>query len=510
MPALWIAARHINHKGERIEFDKHKYLFAIYADNAQKMVIKKSTQCGITEYLICDTLGRTYLHGKNIFYVLPTIDLRNRFEKNRVDKVLIMSEFYRNIIGQGAKDAAKNVSLKQIGKGSIAFVGSNAPSAFTEYPADVVVVDELDQCNFDNVVMAVERLSASEERIEKYVSNPTVSGYGIDAKYENSDKKEWHIKCSCGHYVKPDFFRHVVMQLEENKYIIRDKYYDRKSNKDIRLICDRCNKAFDRFGEGEWVITNASDISGYHISKLFSTSITIREIVARFEEGLSNPTVLQRFYNADLGLAYTASGSSITTNDILACIEDGLHLVNECKEACVMGIDVGAYLHVRINKIMNDGSVVAVYIGKVQNFDDVMDLARKYKIIMCVVDALPETRLAKRIVANIPNSLMVYYTSNKAGGRKIINRKMKTIIVDRTEILDAIREMIIMRRITLTEEFKFNQEYISHMTASIRIYNEDKDKYEWREGGKPDHFFHAEAYAEIARMVINEYVRRLR
>jgi hypothetical protein len=46
------------------------------------------------------------------------------------------------------------------------------------------------------------------------------------------------------------------------------------------------------------------------------------------------------------------------------------------------------------------------------------------------------------------------------------------------------------------------KDYYDHMQASTRIYREEREEYIWTEGTKPDHFFHAEAYAHMARRLL--------
>jgi phage terminase large subunit GpA-like protein len=133
--------------------------------------------------------------------------------KERIDKATLYSDYYRDLLGDAEKKFAESVSMKQFGKGVIAFVGSNTAVAFTSFAADDVIIDELDRCNRENIVMAPERQSASLDKTNVSVSNPTFLKLGIDYEFRKSDEKWWNIKAPCGHWVQPDFFKHVVRQV---------------------------------------------------------------------------------------------------------------------------------------------------------------------------------------------------------------------------------------------------------------------------------------------------------
>lgn len=397
--------------------------------------------------------------------------------------------------------SAESVSLKHISKGVVAFAGSNSEAPFIEFPADDYVVDEYDKCNINNIVMGEERLSASENKSELYIANPTVVGYGIDSLFNITDMKEWSIRCSsCGEFVFLDFFKHVVRQIGNNEYLLLDEEWDEGTERDIYVVCDKCNKPLNRFVDGEWVNFNKSFKSGYHISKLFSTNVSVFEIVDRFNRGLANDSIMQRFYNGDLGMAYTAPGAKITSTILDAC--KGIYhmpyygISEDLKDKfVVMGADIGTKIHVRISEITKDDKYVAKYIGTVDDYDGIRDLYHEFSVKCGVVDAQPEVRLSKKIVATLKMMFMCYYGTIK---RELIDPRYKIVTVDRTSTLDVVKEAIILQKLVLPINADSMPEYYEHMQNLTRLHDEEKDKYDWVKSG-PDHFFHAEAYSLLAR-----------
>lgn len=487
---------HRNHKGERLSIAPGSFLEWLYRDMSREIYVQKSTQSGISEYLIVRAFTRAE-RGRSVFYVLPTYELKNQFVKERVDKSLVYSEHYRKITKESDRRFAESMSLKQLKRGVIAFVGSNTTNAFLSFPADDVIIDELDRCNKNNIIMAPERQAASLDKTTLKVSNPTILNFGIDYDYKKSDKKKWMVKHECGGWIHPEFFEHVVEQIGDNEYIIRDNQYNRYTDRDILPICQYCGKPFNRYSAGEWIAEEPErSISGYKISKMFSSTVLMRELVETFNEALLSPTKLQRFYNADLGEAFNAAGAKITRETLEDCVDSEHMMPASSKGLCVMGIDVGERLHVRIDELLHDGRSLAVYIGAVRDYEDIVELVKAYRVRLFVVDGLPETRLSKKLVGSLPRGFMAFYGEVKDD---VINPRKRMLTVDRTQALDAVKESYLLRQTILPANAREIPEFYDHMEASTRVYDEDRGKYVWVEGNNPDHFFHAEAYVKYAR-----------
>jgi hypothetical protein len=499
-PTVAIAlCHHRTHKNARISLKNYPYLTDIYLDQSDHIVIEKSTQCGLSEFLIVFMISEGMI-GRSTFYVLPTEVIRSRFIKNRVDKSIAYTPFYKKLIADGssAKVGSGSVSLKNIGKAAIAFVGSNSAAGFTEFPADTLIIDEYDRCDQENLPMAWERLSAAQHKKVIEISNPTIENYGIDIPFAKSDRKQWNLKCDhCGKWIIPDFFKHIVLNVGEQNWLLRDRKWTKELKRDIYLICD-CGKPIDRFKDGSWVPTIKSNISGRHINKLFSTNVTIQDLIDRFEKGLVNDTDMQRFYNGDLGLPYTAEGAKISKKMLDNCIQDYL-MPSTTDRHCTMGVDVGSMLHVVIYEILPTGGR-AVYIGSVKNPGDIIRLYHQYNVKVGVIDGLPEQRLSDNLVAALPGMYKCFYSRDAK--KSAVDYKKKIITVDRTSSMDAVKESIILKQKILPKNAASLSEYYDHMQAPVRIFDENKQRYIWAEGSKADHLFHAEVYASVARRLI--------
>lgn len=510
---LWIALKHHRtHKNKPLDFRQHEYAKRIYADKNPYIVVIKSTQCGLTEYLLSRAMSKAIM-GQSVFYVLPTYTLVNRFVRNRIDKSIKHTRYYKTLEAVAREEDSKraeSMTLKDIGAGNIAFVGSNSTAAFVEYPADELIIDELDECDQDNIVMAWERLSASEHQTQVKVANPTIEGFGIDQEYSGTDQKEWFVKHTCGKYIKLDWFKHFVRKEGNNLYSIQDAQWDWESGRDLYGICHYCHKPIEnRRAEGIWVPKKESRSSGYRVTKLFSGNVSIVELMKRFNDGLANDTKLQRFYNADLGQAFTAEGAKITESMILGCAGD--HAQGAADGLNIIGIDVGSFYNYVIATIIPDNKIKVIKIGKEKETQQIINIMNEYNVRAGIIDGLPETREARKIANSRPLMFLCYFGNVK---NDMTDFAHKTVTVQRTPALDAVKESILTKAIVYPHNISGEREYIEHMTASVRRLNTDRKSrggvsfYEWVEGSRADHYFLATGYCLIARRLISLIAKR--
>lgn len=503
---LWLALRHHKtHKNEYLNFKTHPYLKSIYSDNFDYIVVKKSTQCGITEYLILRCISKA-IEGKAIFYVLPTYQLVARFVRNRIDKTVSNTYYYR-MLEKVAKESdehkrSESMTLKDIGSGNIAFVGSNSTAGFTEYPADDLIIDELDECDQINIEMAWERLSHSEFRTQIKVANPTIEGFGIDKEFAATNQMEWMIKHDCGKWINFDWFKNAVEEVKEQTFIIKDKDWDWNSNRDIKLICEHCGKPIDRRQEGFWIPKYKDKLKhGYNINKLFSGTVSILEIMERFNKGLKDDSILQRVYNADFGKAFTARGAKITKEMLNNCLGDYRNGIHQ-NALALAGIDVGNVLNIIIGYLLPNGQLMVTYITELQpDISELIKLLTEYNVRVTVIDALPEKSFVNQFKLKFPNVFSCYFSESK----KEPVDESRNITVDRTASLDGVKEALLTKSIILPQNAESIINFYKQMTSSTRIFEQKRNKgngaYIWVESA-PDHYFLAMDYLLQARRLI--------
>lgn len=490
-----VLVHHRTHQNQKIDFKNRSFLVPIYLDKSPKMVIVKSTQCGISEFLISFVIDQA-IKNRNVIYTSPNELIRSRFVFGRFNKTVEYTKLYSD-----AMKKVDSVNLKEF-NAIVNFIGSNSTSGFTEFVAKTIVVDEYDECAIANIPMLQERMSDTipEERKQILVGNPTIEGFGIDDEYSRSDKKKWLIKHDCNEWVKLDFFKHVVEEKDKDIYVLKDKEYETGMKRDIYAMCPNCQKPMDRFIDGEWVKEDShSDISGYQISKMFSTKATMKELVDRLSLGLKNPEVLQRLYNGDLGEANTASGAKITTLMLDAIAGAHRNKSPQSDGYGIMGIDVGNKLNVIIGYLLPDYKIKVSYVGEIPaDIEELKKLIIEYNVKAGVIDAFPEQHFVSKVKNSFKNFLACYYQESK---KEPVDTS-RNVTVNRTSSLDAIQEHILTGNFILPADAKNIPNFYSHMTASTRVWdpkkNNERGLYVWVHS-KEDHYHHALNYLAIAR-----------
>lgn len=495
MPLYFAMSCHRTHRGKPLDFINNPFLKQIYADESPDMGVMKSTQCGVSEYVLCREIALA-CSGRNIFHVLPTDKLIGRFVRERMDKTIEATKKYKDITK--ITKSADNITMKQFGAGTIVYVGSNSESSFAEFPADDAIVDEYDRCDQKNVLMIDDRLAASQYRTKFIVANPTITDYGIHKLWKESKQYEWHIKCPhCGKWVQPDFFRHVVEKIDDGIYTFRDTEWDRNSERDVLAICD-CGKPLDLRADGRWIPQNPNaKRSYYHVSKMFSTQVTIKDLCDAFNLGLDNDEAMARFYNSDLGLPYTPQGAKFTDDTLNKCVSD-YALPSGSTNPCIAGVDVGNALHCRVNEILPDGSEKAVFFGELKDVEELAWVCNHFNIVVGVIDAMPEQRLSKR-VSQWKGWLRCFFQSPRAADN--LNLRENTISVNRTELIDSVKAKFEEKRCFLPRNVQSITNYYKHMKELTRVFNEARNEYEWV-GEGADHYLFAEVYMAVARRII--------
>jgi phage terminase large subunit GpA-like protein len=485
----------------------------------------KSVQCGISEFLIIVTFCEM-MRGHFVIYSFPTDDDCKDVVHNRIDYAVDRVPIYRK--GRGRVD---NVGIKRFWGGGMLAVSTMRKTAFVGTPAQCMIIDEKDRCNMENLEYADDRTAATRLTMQTEprkitVSNPSVAGSGIHADFEFSNQQRWSYKCSgCGEWQDLNWFRNVVNETAPGKYELIDKSWSPDGSDDIKCLCWRCGKPIDRIkNKAEWIAQFPSvNISGYHISQLFTFQFTIRELWDAFNAALKNTMKMQIFYNSKLGLPFSGSGVKLSDEDIRRCIDDDYTAPQE-SEWTVAGVDVGTFLNVAIDEMFN-GMRKAVFRGSVSDWDELKNLLHRFNSRCTVIDAAPELHAAREFQKHNKRYgvILCEYTSNDsaATAEPVITERYnpgmgnypnKYSKVDRTSICDEMVEWIRDGRVIYPANIMTADKgnWIKQMKAPTRVYIERKlaDKrmsrrYVWTENGQPDHAFHTEVYAHIAGKIKN-------
>lgn len=498
-----------------IDFGGHRYLEALYREEAQRVVFRKAAQLGISEWLVSYAIHACDERKANVLYLFPTDRTISDFSAARIAPAIEASAYLSGIVGGhgGGRRAVDQTQLKRIRDRHLYLRGGQvkpdgSAAQLKSIDADCVILDEFDEMDPRVFSLAEKRLGHSKIAEQRVVSTPSYPGAGVDGLFAQSDQRYWFVPCpACGHRQAMSI-RHLVTEWDKME---RPVAWNQKDGVPF-LACERCRGKLDRGVAGEWVAAYPGrGWVGYHLDKFVGQHTSLSDIVNNLSK--SDETARKEAFNQDLGLPYKPRGGGITEEQLNELVRGyGLRFTPERR--CVMGIDVGNVLHVVIRELPDEqGERRLVYAGEALDFEEAGRLYRRFKCRACVVDGGPERREAVRFQQAMKSMgsrspvWLAFYTLNHDGLKQEEplrwNEEEGIVDVDRTRLLDETLSRFFEGFNTLPTDIRNVRDYYAHLQAVVRVQ-------EKRSNGRTvsvyahagaDHFCHAENYCTVASMI---------
>lgn len=490
IPAEWVIKHFIkNEVGFPIEFTKRKFLRAIYNDLSPYQVILKAPQVGMT---VCNTLKAFYIADRfkrQIIYTLPTQSDVEGMVGGSFNRIIAQNPILMDLV----KDH-DTVEQKQVGQAMIFYRGTWSAKQAMMVPSGLNIHDEVDASNPQVITQYENRLQAQEDGGWRwYFSHPSLAGHGVDIYWQQSDKKEWFIRC-------PHCTHEQYLEWPENIDMEKEIY-----------ICSLCKKELpDEVRiNGVWRKTTEGEFSGYHISQLMLYNKSAKDILKAYRDPMKDK---QYFYNFVLGLPFVASDDRIEPSIVLKnCVD----VVNEQLGINIIGADTGHGIHyVVMNK---DGVFFYDHETEITATKDPYDAIRthlkRWLRSRAVFDQGGDLIGVRKLQAEFPGRVFLCFyvkdkkttepyewgTGDKYGEVHVQRNRMMTLIVEQ------MRDIGRFRLNGTKDEWA---EFASHFGNIYRekiLVKEVKDKddkslygneYVWKRNGA-DHFCHALLYAIV-------------
>ena len=489
----WPIVENIILDGKPFTFKKHEYLIEPYKDDHPFQVEIKATQLGLTSKALLRCMyGCRYKNYRGILYLFPSRSDVTDLSKTRLTPLI---EDNPDTIGQWVKDTdAANV--KKIWNTFLYLRGMRSRIGIKSIPIDFEVFDELDEAPQNAVEMALERMAHSDSGDLLFLSNPTLPEYGIDKLFQSTDMKYFLLKCPhCNEY------NNLVDTFPDCLQTIRGIT--------IRA-CSKCGKELDT-SIGEWVAKRPSitERRGRQYSQLYAqTRITSPEFILNKFRTTDN---LTDFYNLKIGIAYVDAQNRLSVEEVLACCGNA-GMLSDSDEGCFMGVDQGNHLHVVIGKPHEKRRGEIIYVDSLlgNNNDDRNDdsgwkqldsLMKRFKVMRCVVDALPNTKSARSFAERFPGRVFMCYYSEYQRGCYKWNEKDMTVYANRTESLDSSHKDITEMNVVLPRSSDIMRMFATQMHNTAKRLETDEDtgsqRYVYLKLGA-DHYRHAFSYCMMA------------
>jgi len=482
--------------GRQFSLKKHEYQKDMLTEDAPRQVFMKGAQVGITSVVMLRTLygliaGR---YRQGALYLFPSrVDVQD-FARGRFNPLINDNESVARFIQDTDSQTIKRIGKAMLylrGARSTAKIGGmkRTSSQLKSVPVDRLVFDEVDEMESAMIDLAKERLSHSSVKEEIYLSTPSVPDYGVDKLFQNSDQRYWFIRCGkCGNDTCLELeFPNCLEELSDGRVI---------------RLCQRCrdNEIYPR--DGRWVALypdRAKDMVGWRISQLNSLFVDPGSILRLFRDPPGGN--ISEVYNSKLAQAHVSAENRLTVSEVLKLCGDK-SIAESDSGPCYMGADVGKLIHCVIGKRHwnNDGQIV--YVGAFPDWSHLDCLMKRFNVCRAVIDALPETRMAREFALRHKGKVyLCYYQEHQKGGYNW-NEKVLTVAVNRTEALDASHSELAQGEVILPRECETMHEFARHCANVARVLQSDPEtgtsRYVYLKTGD-DHYRHAQSYECVAR-----------
>ena len=186
----------------------------------------------------------------------------------------------------------------------------------------------------------------------------------------------------------------------------------------------------------------------------------------------------ERFYNLKIGLAWADVQNRLDEAAVMACCgEHGMEERNRSRERCTMGVDTGKDLHVVISRFVKDSNDQreVIYIGMRQQYSELDELMERFDVGTCVIDALPEIHATRDFANRHPGSVYMNYFVESQRGSYSWDANENIVRENRTETMDASRQIVRDRKVVLPRGGKVIQEFAKHLSSDVKQLIEDED-----------------------------------
>jgi Phage terminase large subunit (GpA) len=408
-----------------------------------------------------------------------------------------------------------NLQLKQIGNNFLYLRGTNSETAAISVSADCVVADEIDRCDPDTLKQFRSRMQASEHRIVRQFSTPTIDGIGISREAQTSRRFKHFCKCvHCNHKFLPDYYNDIVIP----KFTKSLDEVSASNLKDIawqkaRWNCPNCgrdpNICYERL---EWVLENPDD--NYISATYYVSAATAYGILqpAYLVQVSTTYNTKAEFVNQALGQTCEQENEQMTLQDLENCTtKDDL----SSSDLHVLGVDMGTIVHFTVGRVTSTGTLLIVHRERcvLNSFEErLAALKKQYRVQTTVLDSMPYTDLVMRQTERDPRSfgsifvttknLEMYTVQQKREDERAGGLNLRQLKVNRLIAFDHLRNLFKTQQILIKQDdFDWNSQYLSLK----RVQKFDKDGgnfFSWEKTDGNDHGFFALLYCMLASKLV--------
>ena len=474
-------------EGKKFSFDGYEFQRAIMDSESRVVNTVKPAQIGLTVTTMMYFLSVMATQKMNVIYALPSANDAAKLVTTKLNPILYGTPELKRLLNVNVD----STELKEINGNFLFTRGTRSETAALSVSADLLVADEIDRCDADTLKQFRSRLQASQYRLVRQFSTPTISGYGIAKEAEASVRYRHFCTCAhCGHRFLPNYWSDIVIPDYDRPL----NELDRINLKDVkwkeaRWNCPSCGKDPEISRERmEWVAENPTE--NYEATTRFISPATAYRVLtpSYLVRSSTEFNTRSEFINQVLGETSEEENQQITVGDLERAITTS---PLDSSELHCMGADMGQLCHVTIGRLTQDGTLLVVHTEAVPlaNFEvRRQELCRQYRVVVSVHDTQPETFLVSKITDRDPNAWGAIFTTSKTTELFTTQQKsqdveegklnLRLVKINRTAMLDKLLEQFKGSKVVVARNPDTGR-FISQMLSLKRQQTMVRDEFTW-------------------------------
>jgi phage terminase large subunit GpA-like protein len=268
----------------------------------------------------------------HIMIVQPTIELAEKFSKDRVAKMIADTPKLKGLFASPRSRDSNNTLLhKEFPGGMILLAGANAPTMLSSIYIRILFFDEVDKfppsagTEGDPVEYGTKRTTNFWNRKIALASTPNIKHESrIEMAFNASDQRYFYVPCpQCGEL--------QVLRFENLKWPSPENGAKKHQPEKCYYICSRngCEiieqDKFEMVRHGSWIATAQSadgKTAGFHLNVLYSPWFTWPELIHEFIKATKvakeqrNTELLKTFVNARLAETWELRGDRADESEL--------------------------------------------------------------------------------------------------------------------------------------------------------------------------------------------------
>lgn len=514
--------------GKPYSFAQHEDLIEIARDNAQVVVIRKAAQKGATELMLRLQLYLASQGYHSAYYLRSRhymrIQVQRRVEPLIAANKILQKALVREESENDDPDAhtprkyrlTDNMSIKRLWSGYCIYLGLQSEADVRSFPLDAIFVDEVETLKSELTDALQERLYHSTLKWQRWFSQPTAIGFGIDEKYQLTDQRHQLFKCArCSNEIilEESFPRCVMVDAESRRILLSELHGslatstlqpDSGQRFSAHYCCPRCHAPINPVAANwRWVAkypSRSAQAHGYHLTQLYSATLTPTDVALMYLRAQS-PRALERFYNSVLGLPYLGGDRQPIHPDKLTYTDHPVARNDE--SACYLGVDVGDALHM---VALQPPYIVAVEQFKGSHkWRDLYNRILALKPRAAAINAMPYKDSAKDLIKQLKtqriDGVLIYDTSDNAKPTvgyedEEFGEPVRRITYPRADLMDGTVNALLRGEIILPpRNSQQTQLLLKHLLNYIVELDEQGNRHYAK--GREDHLGRALDYARL-------------